>query len=158
LYTLMWARQNFSVDTTRVYAYGFSMGGIGSIFLALRRPDLFAGVMSIIGKMDFSFEGDPNPANCFNRDGVLRQVCARMGGPLDVNLPPPDGTGIYQRMDGDWLVKQAVQSGLPPMIAFNGRGDWVVGWAEKLGFFRSMQENRQGSYFFWDPSDHAASV
>ncbi len=158
LHTLLWARQNFQVDNTRTYAFGYSMGGIGSIFFALRRPDLFAGVMSIIGKMDFSFASDPNPANCFNTGGSLRVVCDRMWGSLSSNLPTPDGTPIYSTMDGDRLVKQHEVPGIPPIIAFNGRTDWVVGWAEKLGFYRSMAGSRQGGYFFWDPSDHASAV
>lgn len=158
LYTLMWARRGFAVDTTRVYSYGYSMGGIGSIFLALRRPDLFAGVLSIIGKMDFSFTTDPNPANSFNTNGPLRAIIDRMWGAVSSNLPTPSGTPVYSEMDGDLLVKQHATDGLTPIIAFNGRNDWVVGWAEKIPFFRAMSGFRQGGYFFWDPSDHASSV
>src|SRR5262249_11302633 len=54
LHTLLWARRHFLVDTTRVYAYGYSMAGIGSTMVALRRPDLFAGMLEIVSKFDFS--------------------------------------------------------------------------------------------------------
>ncbi|HET7224131.1 MAG TPA: alpha/beta hydrolase-fold protein [Candidatus Eisenbacteria bacterium] len=158
LYTLLWARRTFSVDTTRVYAYGYSMGGIGSIFLALRRPDLFAGVMSIIGKMDFAFEADPNPASEFNPGGPLRDVTDKMWGPVPNDLPTPEGTGVYQQLDGNFLLAQDEQSGVPPILAFNGRNDFVVGWGEKPGFFNTMEALRLGGYFWWDPSDHASSV
>src|SRR5206468_8625601 len=46
LHTLGWARHQLAVDTTRVYAYGYSMGGIGSTLLAFARPDWIAAVMS----------------------------------------------------------------------------------------------------------------
>lgn len=37
----------FSVDTTRVYLTGLSMGGHGSLFLASRHPERFAAVVAI---------------------------------------------------------------------------------------------------------------
>ena len=37
-------REELNIDTTRIYAWGFSMGGAGSLHLALKEPNLFAAI------------------------------------------------------------------------------------------------------------------
>ena len=154
IWTLVWMEQKFPVDNTRVYAYGFSMGGIGSALLAMRRPDLIAGIMTIAAKFDFSFLNDPNPANGFNPGGGLRQSTDRLWGEVSTNLPASDGGSIYQRLNDGWVAGTMRPVAVPPIIAFNGRNDVTVGWAEKIAFYHDMAAARQGSYFFWDTRDH----
>jgi pimeloyl-ACP methyl ester carboxylesterase len=154
IYTVLWARNSFGLDTTRVYAYGYSMGAIGSVLLALRRPDLIAGVMSIVGKYDFSFLDDPNPASGFNTGGMFRDVADRLWGAVSTNLPTAEGKSIYQRLN-DGLVAGAIEpTAVPPILSFDGRNDTVVGWAEKIPFYSAMQAFRQGGRFYWDTRTH----
>lgn len=49
LAVLRWARRRFNVDENAVFASGISRGGHLTWDLALRHPDLFAGVVPIIG-------------------------------------------------------------------------------------------------------------
>lgn len=44
-----WAIKNFSVDTTRIYVYGMSMGGYGTIDLCATYPDRIAAGMAACG-------------------------------------------------------------------------------------------------------------
>lgn len=44
-----WAEQHFAVDTTRIYAYGMSLGGYGTIDLTATYPDRIAAAMAICG-------------------------------------------------------------------------------------------------------------
>lgn len=44
-----WAKENYSVDTTRIYVYGMSLGGYGTIDLAARYPDKIAAAMAMCG-------------------------------------------------------------------------------------------------------------
>ncbi len=44
-----WAIENFSVDTTRIYVYGMSLGGYGTIDFAATYPDRVAAAMAICG-------------------------------------------------------------------------------------------------------------
>lgn len=44
-----WASQHYAVDTTRIYVYGMSLGGFGTIDLAATYPDRIAAAMAICG-------------------------------------------------------------------------------------------------------------
>ncbi|HET7225177.1 MAG TPA: alpha/beta hydrolase-fold protein [Candidatus Eisenbacteria bacterium] len=158
LYTLAWMRRRFPVDTMRVYAMGYSMGGIGSVMLAFERPDWIAAVMSIAGKFDFSFLTDPDTTNAFDPAGSLRPVVDGMWGQVSTDLETTEGVPVYQRLDFDTLAAQQEAIGLPPIVAFNGRYDTTVGWAEKIGFYSAMERHRQGGQFFWDTSTHTGGT
>lgn len=44
-----WAKKHYPVDTTRIYVYGMSLGGYGTIDLAATYPDRIAAAMAICG-------------------------------------------------------------------------------------------------------------
>jgi len=44
-----WAEQHFAVDTTRIYVFGMSLGGYGTIDLTATYPDKIAAAMAICG-------------------------------------------------------------------------------------------------------------
>lgn len=44
-----WAKEKFAVDTTRIYVYGMSLGGYGTIDLAATYPDKIAAAMAMCG-------------------------------------------------------------------------------------------------------------
>lgn len=158
LYTTLWARRTFPIDTTQVYAYGASMGAIGSMMLAFRRPDLVAGVLGVVGKFDFSFLADPNPLASFNPGGGLRATADRFWGTVADNLPCSDGRRVYESLNFTHLASEWRARGLPPIIALNGKNDAPLGWAEVIPFYQSMQANLLGGYFFWDMRDHPGSI
>jgi len=156
---LDWVRRTWPVDTTRVFAYGYSMGGMGATQLALRSPAKLAGVMSVIGQFDFSFEADPNPSCWFNPGGPFRALADRIWGPVSANLPSaPAGTPVFELLNGTAVAEQgAPGADLPPLMAFNGRNDVNVGWAEKPRFWAAMQAHRRGGWFYWDGREHGVS-
>ncbi len=44
-----WAKKNYAVDATRIYVYGMSLGGYGTLDLAARYPDQIAAAMAMCG-------------------------------------------------------------------------------------------------------------
>lgn len=153
-WTFDWLRRGFPIDTTRVFAYGYSMGGMGTTQLAFRSPEKLAGLMSVIGQFDFSFESDPQPACYFNPGGSYRTFADQIWGPVSSNLPTADGAPVYTVLNGTLIAGNDSGADLPPMMVFNGRKDLNVGWAEKTLFWEAMEQHRRGGWFFWDNRNH----
>ena len=154
IFTLEWARRDLPVDTSRVYVAGGSMGAIGGVFLAMWRPDLIAAAMLVVPLFDFSFQSDPNPLCQFNEGAGQRLTCDRLWGTVATGLRMEDGTPVYDRLNAGFLARQLEARYVPPIIAFSGRNDVTLGWAEKIPFYRAMRESRAGGTFFWDNRSH----
>lgn len=157
LHTFAWARRELAVDTTRAIASGGSMGAIGSLRLAFGAPQWLAGIHLIVPKFDFSFTTDPNPANAWNAGSPERVVGDHLWGTIATGLLAEGGEPVYGELNDGVLAARNAAVSLPPMLAFNGRNDTVVGWAEKLGFYAAMQTHRHGGTFYFDQRRHDGS-
>lgn len=136
----------FSVDATRVYAMGSSMGALGSMFLAYRFPARFAAVHLTVPKFDFGCS--ENQCWLEPQNGDL------LWGPAAANLPTTDGIGVYDRLDIGFLVSASPEVDFPQVYAVNGRNDVVVGWPEKPPTYAAVATARQPAEFFWDEREH----
>jgi hypothetical protein len=154
-YTLEWARRNFPVDTARVYVMGNSMGAIAGVFLAMWRPDLIAATMVDVPLFDFSFTDDLNPHCAFRTGGGQRVTCDRLWGEVPTGLLMEDGTPVYQRLNAGAMARALEAAWVPPIVAFSGRNDTLLGWSEKIPFYQAMRESRAGGTFFWDTRTHS---
>lgn len=153
-----WAMRTLPLDLNRLYMTGHSMGGIGSHFLSLMMPGKIAAIWTTSAKYDFSFLSDPNPANIWNEGSNERANAADlMWGTVATNLMCSEGIPVFDRLDAGYLVGAFRSVDQPVMIAFHGKNDPVVGWAEKLGFYNAMNANRHGGMFFFDSGAHNRS-
>jgi hypothetical protein len=157
LYTLRWAERRFAVDTTRVYANGYSMAGIGSIFLAMRHPEMIAAILAIVPKFDMSFLTDPDTLTEFDPRQALRNSADRLWGSVGSNLPTDEGLPVYTALNDGAMLPRLGSRAFPPLIAFNGKNDEVVGWAEKIPFYQAMTQARAGGCLYWDQRDHLSN-
>ena len=151
---LDWATRTLPVDTNRIYMTGGSMGGIGSCFLSIMLPGRVAAIFTTVPKFDFSFTNDPNMINIWNDYRPERTMGERLWGRLEDNLPCSDGMPVYDRLNAGALARRFRAQSFPVMYAFNGKYDVVVGWAEKIGFYATMQTNRHGGFWFFDSRLH----
>lgn len=154
VHTLAWARRTLPVDTTRVFAMGGSMGAIGSLALAYAVPEWLGGIHCTVPKFDFSFETDPNPENAWNAGSPERAIGDHLWGEVATELLCSDGQRTYDRQNLGIQAARAEGTSLPPVIAFNGKNDVIVGWAEKIGYYASVQQHRHGGYYYWDQREH----
>jgi hypothetical protein len=70
------------------------------------------------------------------------------------DLESSDGIPVFDRLNAGHLAERDAGTDLPPLIAFNGKNDFVVGWAEKIGFYQSMTAAASGQELYWDERDH----
>jgi predicted peptidase len=85
-------RKEFSVDDSRLYVMGLSMGGYGTWDMLQRRPDMFAAGVPICGGGDpayadklksipiWAFHGDADPAVAVSRSRDMIQAIREAGG------------------------------------------------------------------------------
>jgi hypothetical protein len=158
VYMVDWARSNFPVDSTRIWTLGYSAAAIGSALLAFERSGLISAVMNGIGKYDLSFITEPDPDAQFNPGNMLRIIADGLWGPVALNLPTNGGLPVFDRLNLGFMAGWIEPAGVPPLMSFDGRHDAVLGWAEKVGFYRAMQRHRQGGTFFWDNRSHTGDA
>ena len=150
MFLLDWADRTIPHDPARVYAMGVSMGGSFAFFMAWHHPDRIAGTLSVIPKVCTGYRPDVYPG--------LRDSFDRMWGSPDLDLPSTTGARVFQWMDGREQARIERHRGSAPMVAFCGINDTVVGWAEKVAYFQSMQANDAGGAWFWDERGHYTAL
>ena len=156
LHTVRWWRATFPVDTTRHYAFGYSMGGTMSLRLGLKYPELFAAAMSGVGKVDYSTVDDPEPLSNFNPGRIYRRSLDRVLGPVASNLPTSEGLPVYEATNDGAIATRRAGPGTAFVVNLAGRNDLTVGWYEKKGFYEALETARLGAMQFWDNRDHTA--
>lgn len=157
LHTIDWWRRTFAFDPTRHYAFGYSLGGTYSMHLALAHPERFAAAMSVVGKVDFSFETEPDPTAMFNTGQPARESLSRLWGTTSANLPTTDGIPVYAMVNDGALAAMTADRGDAFIVNFAGRNDRVVGWMEKIAFYQSLDAHHRGGIQYWDNRDHTGA-
>ncbi|MBI5168775.1 MAG: hypothetical protein HZA61_04730 [Candidatus Eisenbacteria bacterium] len=153
-FTLEWALRTFPIDTTRVYAFGYSMGGAGSVLAATHLADKFAATMSVVGKSDFAFLSDPDTTCWFNPNGNLRKLANALWGTVAANLPASEGGHVYEQLDAGWLAAHEPQRAFAPTWMFAGKLDNTMGWAENIHFMNDMAAGRRAGALYWEKRRH----
>lgn len=146
MYLLDWAEREFGHNQNRVYAMGGSMGGTFASFLAWHHPERVAAALAFMPKLCFGYTPDSYPN--------LRVSFDRMWGTLNTNLPTMNGYSIFDWMDGRFLARHSYRDGVSPVTGFVGRNDEVVGWPEKVAYFKAMSEQHMGGTWYWDERSH----
>jgi len=116
--------EQYSIDASRIYLTGLSMGGFGSFDFAVRRPDLFAAVAPICGAADpakvtaikhlpvWVAHGDQDAAVPVDRSRSAVKALREAGGnPVYIEFPGVghnSWTPSYDDNDGliPWLFRQ----------------------------------------------------
>ena len=154
VFMLGWARRNFPVDTTRVYAFGYSLAGAAAATLTYAAPGWIAGAQSISGHYDFSYSTEPVAGSSFNPGQYYDLLETELWGSKALNLPTSAGGHVYELTNLSYLSGAMEPVAVPPLVSFDGRQDTAMGWAEKVNYYRAMQHHRQGGTFFWDQHVH----
>ena len=149
-----WAIRNLPLDTNSVYFNGVSAGASGAFFSSLSYPDRIAASVLKVPKFDLSFLHDPDTTNNYNEGKPGRLRVDTLLGTVPVNLPTNLGPLTYDLLNGGWLAHQHANDNVPLLFAVSGKNDTMVGWAEKIPYYDSVNANRLGGFYFWDQRTH----
>ena len=141
-----WAKRHLGIDEKRVYLQGGSMGGSGSIANAIQHADAYAAVCAIVPVVSYTKPGKGSARR-------LETVC----GPITDKAPlTNEGIPLLNRMNGEEVVRKA-EVDLPFLFIINGRKDASIPWENNPGFYRALNESRQGFVAFWNDGEHGTA-
>lgn len=155
----------FTVDENRIYVFGGSMGGSGTLAFATRYPDVFAAAYAVAPMTNYqtcgTYGGTPWPNDLIPKWGALEDnLPVFHTGPYAEHLAPHDDTGVW-----DWMNHQATMSGetgrladeMPYLATAHGNADWIIEWpsqGEPWYAIMDEQARRGFSGYVLDGADH----
>lgn len=147
---LDWAAAYLGTDVNRVYFQGGSMGGSGSVSMALHFPERIAAVHALVPIYAYTWKKGP-------RGGMSASRLLCMCGPVDKTpVRMVDGGDFFEYLDG---AKNIARRGVdfPPIFATNGRQDLSIPWPNNPPFFKAANEAKQALAVYWNNGDHGMS-
>lgn len=146
---LDWAQNYLGTDVNRTYFSGGSMGGSGSVSMALHFPKRIAAVRASVPIYSYTWKrcGRVGPSG-------NRLICSC--GPIN-KVPAKlwNGGDILEYMDGAKNI--AVSADMPPIFATNGRQDMSIPWVNNPPFYKAANDAKQAFAVFWNNGDHGMS-
>ena len=145
LYLVRWAQKYLGTDPPRTYIKGGSMGGSGTVAMALHFPDVFAAAFAQVPVYSCTKPG---------KGSATRLECTC--GPLNKPAFTADGTPLLEYMNGALQISKATGD-IPPIFATNGRKDGSIPWENNPPFYSAANQSRQAFAVYWNNGAHGMS-
>lgn len=144
-------------DINRIYIYGHSMGGSGTLAFSLRYPTLFAAAYA------------SQPMTNYLTDPVWAEDVSRKFGPQSLNLPVElrvpagiapgldshNGTGVYDWQNHEANVQARMVDEVVPLGIGHGRLDTSIHWPEEgRGIYAALDASKRCWGGYVDDRDH----
>jgi len=142
LWIVRWAQRHLGTDPARTTITGGSMGGSGTVSMALHHPHMFAAALATVPIVAYTRPG---------KGSAWRLEC--VFGPLDRTAVNHDGVPLLDHMNGA-VVAAAARADLPPLFVTHGRSDRSIPWENNPPFYRAMGRARQALWVHWNNGTH----
>jgi len=139
---LDWVATQWDVDLTRTFAAGNSMGGSGSLMLALRFPERIAWAISWVG------------VHIPAKSPQLKSSYEYVYGKPEWGVKFEDGTPVWDYFNDAWYLRQYPEKDIGFVTFSNGKNDGTIGWPQAVEYYRALQETRQSHMFVWGQDGH----
>ncbi|HEY3161687.1 MAG TPA: alpha/beta hydrolase-fold protein, partial [Vicinamibacterales bacterium] len=113
---LDWVATKYDVDLERTFSAGSSMGGSGSLMLAIRFPERIAWAVSWVGVH--------RPAETPG----FKESYETVYGKPEWGVRFEDGTPVWQHYDDVWYLRQHPEKEIGLLVFSNGKNDGGIGW------------------------------
>lgn len=138
-----WAATQWEIDRSRTFVGGSSMGGSGSVMLAIRHPQQIAWAIGWVG------------VHIPQQSPTFKNSYADVYGDPEWGIQFEDGTPVWNYFNDAWYLRQHPERETPFITWSNGKNDGAIGWAQAVEFYRAMQETRHPHLFNWGQAGHA---
>jgi pimeloyl-ACP methyl ester carboxylesterase len=139
---LDWAAAKYSLDTTRTFTAGDSMGGSGALMLAIRRPERIAWAVSWVG-VHVPLESP-----------LFKDSYKNVFGDPAWGVKFEDGTPVWDYFDDVKYLRAHVGQDTPLLIFSNGKNDGGIGWKQAVQYLHALQDTRRPHIFHWGQGGH----
>jgi pimeloyl-ACP methyl ester carboxylesterase len=139
---LDWTATQWEIDPTRTFAGGGSMGGSGSLMLALRFPERIAWAVSWVG------------VHIPHLSPVFKSSYAYVYGEQEWKVKFEDGTPVWDYFNDAWYLRQYPEKDIGFITFSNGKNDGSIGWPQAIEFYHALQETRRPHLFVWGQEGH----
>jgi pimeloyl-ACP methyl ester carboxylesterase len=140
---LDWVATKYEIDLTRTFTGGLSMGGSGSLMLAIRHPERVAWAVSWVGI--HRPLGSPTYKSSYET----------VYGAPELGVKFEEGTPVWEYFDDATYLRRHPDRHIPFITFSNGKNDTGIGWPQAVEFFRALQETRQPHLFVWGGEGHS---
>lgn len=108
--------KEYDVDENRVYLTGLSMGGFGTWYTAMARPDLFAAIAPVCGggmawnaevltMPVWAFHGSADPVVSVNQSDEMVEKLKELGADVKYTRVEGEGHGVWERTYDKELIE-----------------------------------------------------
>ena len=144
-----WAQDYLGTDRNRTYLTGGSMGGTGSVQMAMHFPKEFAAVAATVPIYSYTFKS----AKVNGGKSITRILCTTGRFTEKDNPTMPDGSPLLDYLNGERNIAHP-EIDFPPIMATNGRQDSSMPWENNPPFYKAAQEARQSFSVCWNNGTH----
>jgi hypothetical protein len=157
LWYVAWVKADprWTIDSTRVFLKGHSMGGTGTLHVGLGHPEVFSSLHShqpLVNWDDYdSRESGGFESEAYNIWG--EQPEGLVGGAAIQN---EHGERHLSHMDAGWRVMSRRGQDIPVPFVYRGRGDGSIVWGGLPGVLADFQAARHLIVAAWDDGGHGS--
>ncbi len=126
----------YSIDTSRVYLSGGSMGGTGTNIVSSHYPDMWAGIYPKI------------PEAAFTRYASI-PFWDQIYGTEAQHLTARNGIYIYDWTNSFWVMDNFSEYNFPPCVIAHGSKDGLMTMNDVRGIYQHYAECRRGVWGGW---------
>ncbi len=141
---LDWMEENeeWNIDKTKTFSAGSSMGGSGSLMMAIRFPELVAWSRSWVGV----HIPEKSPSYFSAYTGYY--------GKPSYGVLFEDGTPVWDYYNDVWYLRNYPNAEIGFLTFANGKNDSGIGWEQAVEFYEALQETKRPHLFVWGQNGH----
>ncbi len=139
---LDWVGTKWDIDKNRTFVAGSSMGGSGSLMLAIRYPQQIAWAVSWVG------------VHIPSESPSFKGSYAAVYGEPQWGAKFEDGTPVWDYFNDEWYLRRHPEAEIGFLTFSNGKNDGSIGWGQAVKFLRALQDTKRPHLFVWGQDGH----